>query len=88
MESDGIRELLPASGSACGNPQVQRWSPPSGYTDGGLFSVMPLSRMAQMVVKQVLELQLEPIFDQVSYGYRPGKSAHQAVESCHPVPQV
>ncbi|MFN9942246.1 MAG: reverse transcriptase domain-containing protein, partial [bacterium] len=36
-------------------------------------------RIAQMVVKQVLEPQLEPIFDQDSYGYRPGKSAHQAV---------
>ena len=35
-----------------------------------------------MVVKQMLEPQLEPIFDQDSYGYRPGKSAHQAVESC------
>jgi retron-type reverse transcriptase len=43
---------------------------------------MQLSRIAQMVVKQVLEPQLEPIFDQDSYGYRPGKSAHQAVESC------
>jgi group II intron reverse transcriptase/maturase len=39
-------------------------------------------RIAQMVVKQVLGPQLEPIFDQDSYGYRPGKSAHQAVESC------
>ena len=39
-------------------------------------------RIAQMVVKQMLEPQLEPIFDQDSYGYRPGKSAHQAVESC------
>lgn len=35
-----------------------------------------------MVAKQMLEPQLEPIFDQDSYGYRPGKSAHQAVESC------
>jgi retron-type reverse transcriptase len=34
-----------------------------------------------MLVKQMLEPQLEPIFDQVSYGYRPGKSAQQAVES-------
>ena len=39
-------------------------------------------RIAQMVVKQMLEPQLELIFDQDSYGYRPGKSAHQAVESC------
>ena len=38
--------------------------------------------VAQMVVKQVLEAQLEPILDQYSYGYRPGKSAHQAVEPC------
>ena len=38
-------------------------------------------RIAQMVVMQMLEPQLEPIFDQDSYGYRPGKSAHQAVES-------
>ena len=35
-----------------------------------------------MVVKPMLESQLEPIVDQESCGYRPGKSAHQAVESC------
>ena len=33
-----------------------------------------------MVVKQFLEADLESIFDQDSYGYRPGKSAHGAVE--------
>jgi len=37
-------------------------------------------RIAQMVVKQVLEPSLEVNFDQDSYGYRPGKSAHDAVE--------
>jgi RNA-directed DNA polymerase len=37
-------------------------------------------RVAQMVVKQVLEPGLEPVFDPDSYGYRPGKSAHQAVD--------
>ena len=42
---------------------------------------MPLFRMAQMVVKQLLEPQLELIFDQDSYSYKPAKSAHQAVES-------
>ena len=35
-----------------------------------------------MVVKQMLEPQLEPIFDQDSYRYSPGKTAQQAVESC------
>jgi RNA-directed DNA polymerase len=36
-------------------------------------------RVAQMVVKQYLEPILEPHFHQDSYGYRPGKSALQAV---------
>ena len=36
-------------------------------------------RVAQMVVKKMLEPALEPIFLQDSYGYRPGKSAHDAV---------
>ena len=36
-------------------------------------------RIAQMVVKQRLEPQLEPIFHADSYGYRPGKSAKDAV---------
>ena len=33
-----------------------------------------------MVVKQILEPELEECFDEDSFGYRPGKSAHQAVE--------
>ena len=36
-------------------------------------------RVAQMVVKQYLEPILEPDFHRDSYGYRPGKSALQAV---------
>jgi retron-type reverse transcriptase len=35
-------------------------------------------RVAQMVVKQALEPELERHFHPDSYGYRPGKSAHQA----------
>ncbi|MGB3211789.1 MAG: group II intron reverse transcriptase/maturase [Desulforhopalus sp.] len=37
------------------------------------------ARMAQMVVKQTLEPLLEPHFHVDSYGYRPGKSAADAV---------
>lgn len=37
-------------------------------------------RIAQMVVKLKLEPDLEPNFHADSYGYRPGKSAHQAIE--------
>ncbi len=36
-------------------------------------------RVAQMVVKLVLEPEIEPHFHKDSYGYRPGKSAHQAI---------
>ncbi|MFK4505183.1 group II intron reverse transcriptase/maturase [Bradyrhizobium daqingense] len=37
-------------------------------------------RIAQMVVKRCLEPVLDGEFDPDSYGYRPGKSAHQAIE--------
>lgn len=36
-------------------------------------------RVAQMVVKILLEPDLEAIFDEDSYGYRPGRSAHDAI---------
>jgi retron-type reverse transcriptase len=39
-------------------------------------------RIAQMVIRQIIEPKLEPIFDTDSFGYRPGRSAHQAVELC------
>lgn len=37
-------------------------------------------RIAQTVVKSILEPDLEKIFHKDSYGYRPGKSAHDAIE--------
>ena len=37
-------------------------------------------RIAQMVIKQHLEPKLEKVFHNDSYGYRPHKSAHQALE--------
>jgi group II intron reverse transcriptase/maturase len=36
-------------------------------------------RIAQTVAKRIIEPTLDPIFHQDSYGYRPGKSAKQAV---------
>jgi RNA-directed DNA polymerase len=38
-------------------------------------------RVAQMVVKEYLELRFEQIFSPHSYGYRPNRNAHQALES-------
>ena len=37
-------------------------------------------RIAQTVIKLVLEPLLEPVFDDNSFGYRPGRSALDAVE--------
>jgi RNA-directed DNA polymerase len=36
-------------------------------------------RIAQAVAKRYLEAILEPLFHGDSYGYRPGRSAHQAL---------
>ena len=49
-------------------------------------------RIAQQVVVSVLTPILEPIFKEDSYGYRPGKGAHQAIakakERCYVNPWV
>lgn len=41
-----------------------------------------LDRVAQEVIKVELEKIAEPLFHPSSFGYRPGKSAHQAIEQC------
>ena len=51
--------------------------------DGGVRKLgIPtlLDRIAQEVVKAHLELQTEPKFHDSSYGYRPGRSCHDAVD--------
>ena len=50
--------------------------------DGGLRPLgipIILDRVAQTVVKHQLEPALENVFSQNSFGYRPGRDAHQAV---------
>ena len=51
-----------------------------------------LDRIAQQVVRVHLEKCLEPHFHQNSYGYRPGKSMHQAINrakfNCQQYPYV
>jgi len=51
--------------------------------DGGIRSLgIPTvkDRVAQMVIKKELEAILEPEFSNNSFGYRPNKNAHQAIE--------
>jgi RNA-directed DNA polymerase len=52
----------------------------SGYRMLGVPTVA--DRVAQTVVAMVLEPLVEPRFVADSYGYRPGVSAHQALEVC------
>jgi TnpA family transposase len=53
--------------------------PKSGGGERKLGIPTVSDRIAQMVVKMNLEPQVEPLFHNDSYGYRPGKSAHDAV---------
>ena len=39
-----------------------------------------VDRMIQQAILQVSQPQIDPTFSESSYGFRPGRSAHQAVE--------
>ena len=61
-------------------PAVKAVSIPKKSGGTRLLGVPTVSdRIAQTVAKMVLEPILEPVFDENSYGYRPGRSAHDAI---------
>jgi len=70
-----------SSGSYMPSPVKLVEIPKSGGGSRPLGIPTVSDRVAQMVVVLVLEPSLEKVFHQDSYGYRPGRSAHDALAS-------
>ena len=78
LESDVFGELLSASGTGGGD------TVPKPHGGGTRVLGIPCiaDRVAQTVVARRLEAEVEPIFHPASYGYRPDRSATDAVAVC------
>lgn len=71
-----------ASGSYYPMPVRQELIPKYDGTKRALGIPTVRDRVAQTVIKEEIESIVEKAFSTNSFGYRPGKSAHQAVEQC------
>lgn len=75
------KELLASIRGGWYNPKpvrrVEIPKPDGGKRNLGVPTV--IDRMIQQAIAQVLEAIFEPIFSENSYGFRPGRNAHQAI---------
>ena len=87
IDSDPGRYLYPvwnrlASGSYQAPPVRERSIPKGNGKERKLGIPTILDRVAQEVIRAELEPLVEPRFHEDSYGYRPGRSAHDALSAC------
>lgn len=85
VESNPKKHLYPVwnrlSSGSYFPPAVKRVEIPKGGGKVRNLGVPTVKdRVAQMVIAKELEAKVEPHFSDSSYGYRPHKSAHQAIE--------
>jgi len=71
-----------SSGSYLPPPVLEKRIPKGDGRERVLGIPTVAERVAQGAVKIHLEKILDPLFDDDSYGYRPNKSAHDALEKC------
>lgn len=87
IDRDPGRYLYPlwnrlASGSYMPPPVREKSIPKGDGTERKLGIPTVLDRVAQQVIRAELEREVEPRFHPDSYGYRPGRSAHDALKQC------